>query len=213
MLSNDDRLEVKWNLEILGFDRGKRRILHQRTHNIVVNNGRQFIVEALSASAFGGGGFTRVQNHVVRYIGVGIGGTRQSASEASNSPLADTYPDGYGGANIQTDEDLTVSRLERPVKATPSLWLKQVAAPPAFPSATSVTYSALFDAADLNLAPHVQMPISEIGLYSSGADPAQPNGGSGTYPGATSHMIAYDTFITLHKTGFWALLVNWTWQI
>lgn len=205
--------EVKWNVEIIGFERGKRKCLHQRTHNIVVNNGRQFIVEALSAASFPGAGFTRVQNSVVRYVGFGIGGSRQVAPQALTAPLSSAYPSGYGGANTQTDDSLVVSRLERPVKTTNSLWLKQVAAPPSFPSATSVTWSAMFDAADLNLSPHAQMPISEMGLYSSAADPTQPNGGAGAYPGATGSMIAYDTFTSLYKTGFWSFLVNWTWQI
>lgn len=204
-------LELKWNVEILGFDRGKRRILHQRTHNIVVNNGRQFICEALSASAFSSG-FTRQQNAVVRYMGFGLGGTRQAAPEAATSPLSDAYPGGYGGANAQTDADVTVSRLERPVKATAGAWLKQVAAPATYPTATSVRYSAIFETTDLNLAPLTAIPISEVGLYSSLADPTLPNGGSGAYPGATNHMLAYDTFRSLEKTGFWSLQVNWTWQ-
>lgn len=205
--------EVKWNIEILGFDRGKRRILHQRTHNIVVDNGRQFVLEAMSAASFSGGSFTRVREAVVRYMGVGIGGTRQVSPLAASSPLASPYPDGYGGTNTQTDDSLAVSRLERPVKVSSTSWLKQIAAPPTFPTATSVTYTAVFGNEDLNVAPHAQMPVSEIGLFSSLADPAQPNGGAGTYPGGANHMIAYDTFNTLLKTGYWLLQVNWTWQI
>jgi hypothetical protein len=208
-----DQIEAKWNLEIIGVDRGKRKVLHHKSHNIVVNNGRQFILEAISAASFAGGVVTRVQNSVVRYVGLGIGGTRQTAPVASQSPLADNYPGGYGGTNGQTDVALTVSRLERPVKATQTHWLKQVAAPPTFPAANQVTYSAFFEQPDLNLAPHTMMPVSEIGLYSSLADPTKPNGGAGAYPGATSTMIAYDTFLSLPKTGYWALLVNWTWTI
>jgi len=204
--------EVKWNLEIIGFDRGKRKVLHQRTHNIVINNGRQFIVESVAAASWSGGSFTRVQENVVRYIGVGIGGSRQNAAEALQSPFADAYPTGYPGSNYQTDVNVTVSRLERPARATPALWLKQVTTPPVFPTATSVTWSALFDSADINVAPHSSVPIAEIGLYSSAADPTLPNGG-GAYPGASQSMVAYDTFTTLYKTGFWSLLVNWTWTI
>jgi hypothetical protein len=204
-------LELKWNLEILGFDRGKRRILHQRTHNIVVNNGRQFLAEVISAASFASG-FTRQQDAVVRYVGFGIGGSRQAAPEAATTPLSDAYPGGYGGANAQTDADVTVSRLERPVKATASSWLKQVAAPATFLTATSVRWSTIFDVTDINLAPITSMPISEVGLYTNLADPTLPNGGTGAYPGATNHMIAYDTFQSLYKTGFWSLQVNWTWQ-
>lgn len=204
--------EVKWNVEIVGFDRGKRKVLHQRTHNIIVNNGRQFVLGAISALTFGAS-IERAQNAVIRYIGFGIGGSRQTTPAAGQPPLADTYPAGYGGSNVQSDANLTVSRLERPVKSTPEYWLKQVAAPPAFPTANSVTWSALFQAADINMAPHTMVPISELGLYTSAADPTMPNGGPGTYPGATGHMVAYDTFVSLPKTGYWATLVNWTWTI
>lgn len=204
--------EVKWNIEILGFDRGKRRILHQRTHNIVVDNGRQFILESMSAASFSGSTFTRVRDAVVRYMGVGIGGNRQIGTTAAASPLADGYPGGYGGTNAQTDDNLTVSRLERPVRVTAGSWLKQIAAPPTINSATSITYTAVFSNEDINLAPHSQMPVSEIGLFSSMVDPAQPNGG-GAYPGGSSHMLAYDTFTTLYKTAYWLFQVNWTWQL
>ncbi len=208
-----ERFELKWNLEILGFDRGKKRVLHQRTHNIVVNNGRQFVIENISAASFGTGGAS-MQDSVVQYIGLGIGGSRQTAPEATTSPLSSNYPAGYGGSNTQSDQDVTVSRLERPVKATTTLWLKQVAAPPAFPTPGSVRWTAFFDAMEINLAPYTSVPLSEIGLYSSKANPANPNGApTSAYPGATTAMIAYDTFQTLYKTGFWSLQVNWTWQI
>ena len=209
-----ERFELKWNLEILGFERGKKRNLLSRTHNIVTNNGRQFVMEVISASAFAAGtGFTRQREAVVRFIGFGIGGSRQVAPEAAQSPLSDNYPAGYGGGNDQTDDDVTVTRLERPVKATSGLWLKQLSAPPTFPTPMSVRYTAFFDEADVNLGAVISMPVAEVGLYSSLADPSLPNGGTGAYPGATNHMIAYDTFKTLYKTGFLSLQVNWTWQI
>ena len=212
MLRVDEPIELSWNLEILGFDRGKRRVLHQRTHNIVTNTGRQFITETLSATAFSGGGFTRARDAVVRYVGVGIGGNRQDNPAAMQAPLADTHPAGFGGTNLQTDIDVTVNRLERPVRATQDSWLRQVAAPAEFPSATSVTWVAQFDAPDINVTPLISVPISEIGLFSSGANPTLPNGSAGAYPGGTGFMIAYDTFKSLPKTGYWSLVVRWTWK-
>lgn len=210
--SRIEDLEVSWNLEILGFERGKRKILHQRTHNIVVNTGRQFICENIAASSLSPGGFVRHQNTVVRYIGFGIGGTRQNNPAANSSPLSDAYPAGYGGTNTQTDTSTAVGRLERPVLATASDWMVQVAAPATFPDATSVQWVASFGQTDLNIAPHTSVPLSEIGLYKSSADPTLPNGGAGTYPGPTSNLVAYDTFDTLNKTAFFALLARWTWR-
>ncbi len=212
MLSKDT-IEVNWNLEILGFERGKRKFLHQRTHNVIVNNGRQFILENIAALSFSGSAFTPAQNAVVRYIGFGIGGNRQVNPAAGQAPLSSSYPSGYGGTNQVSDADVTTSRLERPVKVTSSAWMKQVAAPPEFPSATSVRWTAMFDTTDLNVAPYAMMPLSEIGLYSSLADPSLPNGGVGTYPGGSSAMVAYDNFATLPKTTFWSLLARWTWSI
>jgi hypothetical protein len=206
-------LEVKWNVEILGYNRGKKKCLHQRTHNIIVNNGRQFIIENISATSFAGAGFTRAQSSVVRYIGFGIGGNRQVSPLASQSPLADAYPGGYGGTNAASDSDVAVARLERPVKCTQTAWMKEVTAPPDYPSATSVRWTALFDVLDLNLAPYTTMPISEIGLFNSRADPTLPNGGVGTYPGVGTAMVAYDNFPTLPKTAYWSLLARWTWTI
>lgn len=206
-------IAVTWNLEILGFERGKRKILHQRSHNIVVNSGRQFICENLSAASFSPGGFTRQQNTVIRYIGFGIGGTRQNNPAAGSSPLSDTYPSGYGGTNTQTDIDVTVGILERPVLATDTRWLTEVAAPATYPDATSVQWIASFGQADINVSPYFSVPLSEIGLYKSSADPLLPNGGAGTYPGPTGHLAAYDTFDTLNKTAFFSLIARWSWRL
>lgn len=206
-------VDVSWNLEILGFERGKKKILHQRTHNIVVNTGRQFICENLSAASFSSGGFTRHQNTVVRYIGFGIGGTRQNNPAAGTSPLSDTYPAGYGGTNAQTDTSVAVSAIERPVLATASLWMSEVAAPATFPDATSVQWSASFGQSDINVAPYTSVPLSEIGLYKSSAVPTLPNGGAGAYPGPGGHMVAYDTFDTLNKTAFFSIIARWTWRL
>lgn len=206
-------IEVSWNLEILGFERGKRKVLHQRTHNIVVNTGRQFICENLAAQSFSPGGFVRHQNTVIRYIGFGIGGTRQNNPSAGTSPLSDAYPAGYGGTNAQTDTSTAVGLLERPVLATASSWMTEVASPATFPDATSVQWVASFSQGDINVAPHSSIPLSEIGLYKSSADPTLPNGGAGTYPGPTGHLAAYDTFDTLNKTAFFSLLARWTWRL
>lgn len=211
MKLNED-LEVRSNLLISGFDRGKRRVLFQQTHNIVVNGGRQFLVENIAASAFAGAAFTRHQNTVVRYIGFGIGGTRQADPDAAATPLSDAYPGGYGGTNAQTDVDRTVGLLERPVLATATAWMKEVATPATFLSTSEVQWSATFGQLDINLAPHTSMPISEIGMYKNSADPTLPNGGAGTYPGPTGQLLAYDTFDSFPKHAAFSLLVQWAWR-
>jgi hypothetical protein len=206
-------IEVRLNLEIDLIERGKRR-LHHRSHNIVVNTGRQFLAECITPQSLGPGSFVRTQDQVVRHIGFGIGGTRQNASDAAAPPYSTPYPGGYGGANAQTDTDVTVSRLERPVKVTtgPDLWMREIATPGTFPTATSTRFIAIFGQSDINFGGFTSVPLSEIGLYKSSADPALPNGGVATYPGPAGHLIAYDTFDTIHKTGVFSIEVRWEWR-
>ena len=211
MRLNED-IEVRSNLEILGFDRGKKRVLAHLLHNIVVTNGRKFLCENVAAASFAGASFTRQQNTVVRYIGFGIGGNRQTEPAATTPPLSSTYPTGYGGTNAQNDVTVGVGGLERPVLATATHWMKEVAAPATFLSDSEVQWQATFDQLDLNLAPYTEMPISEIMMYSSAADPTLPNGVAGTYPGGAGAGLAYDVFDSFNKHGAFSVLVKWAWR-
>lgn len=210
-MNKADPIELKWNLQISLDDGYSNRLWHQRTHNIVVNTGRQFLSEVITPATLGAGTFTRTQDTVVRYIGFGIGGDRQNSSDALISPWSDAYPAGYGGTNLQPDDDVTVAQLERPVLSSAGLWLKQISTPGTFPT-NGTTFTATFLRADVNLGAFSSMPLSEIGLFLSSADPALANGGAGAYPGGTGHMIAYDTFDTISKTGGFQITVNWTFS-
>jgi hypothetical protein len=205
-------IEVNWNLEIDLFERGKRRRWHQRTHNIVVNTGKQFLAESITPSSLSPGGFVRTQSAVVRYIGFGIGGSRQSDPAASTSPLSDISPSGYGGTNTQTDTDPTVAILERPVEVSSGLWMREITTPGTFPTASSTRFIAAFGAGDINFGSFTSVPLSEIGLYSSAADPTLPNGSAGAYPGAGGSLLAYDTFNSIAKTGLFSIEVRWEWR-
>jgi hypothetical protein len=209
-----DAFEVKWNIEIDLIERGKRRRWHHRSHNIVVNTGRQFLAEVITASALGPGTFVRTQDAVVRYIGFGIGGSRQVASAASSPPLTDAPPAGYGpSATTQTDTDPTVAILERPVRVSAApLWMREVSTPGTFPTALRTTFVTVFSETDISHGSFVSVPLTEIGLYKSSANPALPNGAVGAYPGAGGHLIAYDTFDPVYKTGRFSIEVRWTWR-
>jgi len=209
-----EELEVKWNLEIDLFERGKRRLWHQRQHNIVVNTGRQMICEVITPSSLGPSSFTRTQDTVVRYIGFGIGGTRQNNPAAASAPYSSSYPTGYGGTNAQTDTDVTVSRLERPVAVTADpIWMQQISTPGTFPTATATRFIAVFGQTDINFGGFTSVPLSEIALYKSSADPTLPNGSAGAYPGAGGHTMAYDTFDTISKTGLFSIEVRWEFRL
>ena len=209
-----ENIEVNWNLEIDLFERGKRKRWHRRTHNIVVNGGRQFLAETITPSSLGPGSFVRTQDTVVRYIGFGIGGSRQTAPEASVSPLSDPYPGGYGGTTLNTDTDVTVSILERPVQVTsgPDLWMREIATPGTFDTAQRTKFIAVFSVTDINFGGFTSIPLSEIGLFKSSADPSFPNGSAGAYPGAGGHLLAYDTFDPIFKSGLFSIEVRWEWR-
>lgn len=214
----NEYIEVQANLEIDVFERGKRKHWHQATKNIVLNLGRQLIAETITAESFGPGtAFTPTRTACARYVGFGIGGSRQTDPAALISPLADTWPAGYGGSNDNVDTDRAVRGLERPVQVTAApLWMREIAAPGTFPTATSTRFIASFVAADFNFgsAPGAPaIPLSEIALYSTGADPALPNGVSGAYPGIGLHTMAYDTFVPFNITALFAMEVRWEFRL
>lgn len=195
------------NIEIDVRERGKL-VRREQTHNIVTNIGRQFLAEVI-VSDVAAPGLTRHQNTVIRYIGFGIGGDRQNSSIANNPPFSVDYP----GSNTQTDTDLTVTGLQRPVKVTSApLWMTEIAAPATWPTATSVRFTAIFSETDINFGSYASVPLSEIGLFTSAADPALPNGASGAYPGAGGLIAAYDTFNTIHKSGVFSIEVRWEFR-
>jgi hypothetical protein len=211
-MKSTDLVDVSWNVEVSLIERGKRRRWHQRTHNIVVNTGRQFLAEAITPSDLGSPGdgvFTRTDNSVVRYVGFGIGGVGQAFSSAGAPPYSDNYP----GTNVQTDDDVTVSVLERPVQTAPGVWMRQISAPGTFSAGGRNTrFIAVFAEADFNFGAFAAVPLSEIALYKSSANPALPSGAAGAYPGTGGHLVAYDTFTAIPKTQMFSIEVAWEFR-
>jgi len=190
---------------------------HHKSHNIFLDNGREYLSKVISSPSFADINTNRDNQQVVQYVGFGIGGTRQTSADAGAPPLSNSWngtapePRGYGGSNLQTDIVPALSSLERPVRMgkSPDRWLAEVSR--VFPDFTSVTYTAAFDVGDINLdGTYTSVPLSEVGLYLSGADPTLPNGVVGTYPTIAEHMIAYDTFNPIPKTGQFSIIVDWT---
>jgi hypothetical protein len=194
------------NIELDVRERGKI-VQRERTHNIVTNIGRQMLAEVI-VSDVAAPTITRHQDTVIRYIGFGIGGNRQNSSIANSAPFSVDYP----GSNTQTDTDLTVTGLQRPVQVAAGLWVREIAAPATFPTATSVRFTAVFSETDINFGSYASVPLSEIGLFTSAADPSLPNGAAGAYPGAGGLMTAYDTFNTIHKSGVFSIEVRWEYR-
>lgn len=182
-----------------------------RTQNIITNAGRQLLCQ--NAGIPSGN-----PKPSVLYMGFGLGGTRQNDPLASADPgLGASYTSlgvgGYGGPNIQTDDDVSVSALERPVPVTATDWLKQIDTP-TYPTVSTVEFSCLFLDTELNVFGHSVVPVSEIGLFSSDADPTQHNGTAiGGYPGTGTTLVAYDTFPPYPITPNISIQVRWQWRM
>jgi len=197
-------IEVRYNLDITARERGK--IVDRRlTHNIFVDLGREWISQLISYVTFSPD--VPENNYRVKYMGFGIGGNRQtSPSVADTSPISPPY----SGANVQTDTDRTVTSLERPVRVTgsssayPGLagdkWLGLIQAPAEHPTAQRTAFRRVFTSVEVSYAPFLGVPLSEIGLYTSAANPE----------GYKNNLIAYDTFDTITKTTAVELEVVWT---
>ncbi len=199
-----DDIEVKQNLKIIARERGK--IVQRREgHNIFLNLGREWLARLIAYSSMSP--LTPEDNDRVRYMGFGIGGTRQLAPGTANTaPLITSYP----GTNSNTDTDPTVTTLERPVRVSGGsttypgsagdVWVGEIQAPATHATATEVTFIRLFTQEEISYLPYLTVPLSEIMLFTNAAD-------TGYY---LNTGIAYDTFDTLSKTLAFELQVEWT---
>jgi len=208
------------NLTLTAYNERGKRVGWRKGHNIFLTLGRTWLPDLVSYSALPAGTpppvgpVTRTDSRGVRYMGLGIGGDRQSnLALADASPLVDHYP----GTNVQTDTDPGVVALERPVRitaATPGspalppgydagdVWLGQIAAPPTKPNATTVRFSRLFTSGEVAFGPFTSVPISEIGLFL--------HSDSATYIYTYNNApFAYDTFDTFHIRSGFGVLAEW----
>ncbi len=214
--SRTEGLWAKQNISVTLRSRGK--IVGRREgHNIFVNLGREWLPQMISYASYGPD--TLARNDGVKYMGLGIGGTRQfDLATVGAAPFSTHYP----GTNAQDDVTPTVTILERPVRLTSPIpaapvlppydpgdvWLGQVPAPPDYPTPTSVKYTLLVLETEISYGPFLSVPLSECGLLTSANNPNLPPG----YPltPSSNTVIAYDTFDTLHKTSAISLEITWT---
>jgi len=210
-------IEAKSNLHITVRERGKI-VRRHKGHNIWVNLGRGYLPQLIAYQSLPASGVVSPvvaqEDRRVRYLGFGIGGTRQLQLTIANNPPYSNY---YPGTNTQTDTDATVVQLERPVRfsspipGSPALppydagdvWLGQVAAPAVHNTATSVTFQRIVSESEISYGPFLSVPLSEIGLFLHSTNPNYINVYNNTF-------IAYDTFDTISKTSAFALEVLWT---
>jgi hypothetical protein len=200
-------ITVRSNLRLTMRERGKIRA-RREGHNIWLNLGREYLANLISLSSYGPD--VPQEDHRIKYMGLGIGGSRQVAPGVANvPPLSVAYP----GTNLQTDTDPTVLQLERPVRISGSttgpsdpyaltdVWLGTVQAPPIHTTATEATFFRVFTQTEVSYSSFITVPLSEIMLFTSAANPVGRHDNTG---------VAYDTFDTLSKTGDFALECEWT---
>lgn len=203
-LRRNATIEVKQNLRLTMRDRGKI-VAKREGHNIWVNLGREYLAGLIAYSSFAP--LTPERDDRVRYMGLGIGGTRQLALGVANAaPLVTAYP----GSNANTDTDPTVTTLERPVRISGStdpypgqgtdVWIGQVQAPATHLTVTEVTFKRLFTQLEVSYGSFLTVPLSEVGLFTGAASTNVYN----------NNLIAYDTFDTLSKTNAFELEIVWT---
>lgn len=200
-------VEVKNNLRITARERGK--VVQRRDgHNIWVDLGREYLASLIALVSYGPD--TPERNDRIKYIGLGIGGTRQVAPGVANvAPMSVAYP----GTNLQTDTNPAVTTLERPVRVSGSTtgpsdpynpadaWLGIIQAPPIHNTASQVTFRRLFTQTEVSYSSFTTVPLSEVMLFTSAATPIGQPFNTG---------VAYDTFDTISKTGALELEVEWT---
>jgi hypothetical protein len=197
-----DDIEVKQNLVITARERGKI-VARREGHNIFLNLGREWIANLIGYQTLNPD--VPQETNRIRYIGLGIGGTRQIAPAVANA--APITPD-YAGTNNQTDTDPTVTTLERPVRlsggtGTPQAgdeWVGEIQAPPDHPLASQSVFTRVFTQIEISYAPYITVPLCEAGLYTAAADPEF----------YLNNPVAYDTFDTISKTSAVELEVEWT---
>ncbi len=209
-------IQVKQNIHIVARERGKV-VATRDSHNIFVDLGREWLTRLISYQSYGPDVAQRDDR--IRYMGFGIGGTKQLLPAiADANPLGGVggaYEAGSApgiGSNVQTDLDRTVISLERPVRVSGTssgypgvngdVWVGQIQAPAAHSTSNSVSFRRLFTQQEISYLPFSSVPLSEVGLYTSLANP-------GFY---LNTLVAYDTIDVISKTSALSIEVTWTFN-
>lgn len=187
-------MQLKNNIRLTLRERGK--IKHRwEGQNIWLDAGREWLAELISYSAYSP--LTPVENRRVGYVGFGIGGFRQTnLLVANNPPFSVDYP----GTNIQTDMDPGVNALERPVCVTAGVYLAELPPPDISSTYYYAKYTLSLGLSDVSFGSYLTVPLSEVALFHSGADPFEPD----------NQPLSYEAFESLPKTQAMTLDVDWS---
>lgn len=175
---------MKNNVFVKVYERGKL-VTTREGHNVWVSCGHQYIAEMLGYTEYTGP--TPERSDRIRYLGLGIGGDKQTRPDLTESaPIVSAYPAGYDpyattGREYRKEYpiDPLITTLERPVRITggtnpyasaapTDVWL--VDSPDLFFTHLSlyeVTVHALVDcgAGQVIYSTLTDMPLSEVALF------------------------------------------------
>lgn len=187
-------IEAKSNIECIMRERGKI-VGRRETHNIFPSIGQEWLAKLVCGET----------GSYINQMGPGIGGSKQNNSYVDAAPLNVYSP---VGAYSQTDIDMSVVRLERPVMVTSAVypspplsgtWLKNVATP-THPSPNSTRFVCVFTELELSFSIFSIVPLSELGLFTLDKNSAI----------SSNVLVAYDTFAPIPKTTALELEIRWT---
>ncbi len=204
---------MKNNVLINVYERGE--LAEQREgHNVWVDRGRQYLAEMVGYSSYTGPVAERSDR--IRYMGLGIGGSRQNRNDLTDSaPLSTSYPAGEDpnattGSTYRKEYPISplITTLERPIRITggtnpyssaapTDVWL--IDTPDLFfthQSLYEVTVHGFVDcsAGQVIYGPWSSMPISEMALFTDESGALAPVVAK-SFP--YSPLVAYFSFDTI----------------
>ena len=186
-------------------------IAQRESHNVLTNIGRAWLRNLSGAASYGsiapgtgyieGGGFVLTSERVA-YMGLGVGGSFSSAPY------------------FATQEELvTVSALEDFVKITSSptylkLVLPQTTVNGSFPDSYTIRFTSILASSEVSFAGNTSksaqavgtnVPVSEAGLYLSGATPTA----NLDHVDNNTRLVAYNIFTPIPVTPNVVLRIDW----
>lgn len=228
-LRQADWLNHRYNFFVTARDADGRVVYTHKSHNILLNGGREWMFQHMSYSHAGVSDYPVTVGAVppgpvtddarLAWMGVGVGGREQV-----NQNLADDfYADGFTGYIVrhgaptftQDDTDVTKTGLEAPVLWTDAPSNKYgkpiINVEYSSPPIVWVRYTVLYELGDITDVYGWPAPISEAALY-----PLSLTGGLVDEPDRTymtTHAIAYEAFPTITKTFAPAVQLEIQWML
>lgn len=214
LVKQRDTVEPVSNVHVKIMDPKTRAVLDYRhEHNVLTNIGRTWLRNLVSTqlypSPLPSNGYVEGSSYVYTsekpgFMGFGVGGAFSSAPYYNSQ-----------------DELVTVTELEDYVKVDSTNYLKEVVAQTSaensFPNAYSVIFETEIAESEISFAGSTSksgnvvgtsVPLSEVGLYLTGADKTQTPG----HADNNTRMIAYNIFSPITVTTAVVLRVEWEFR-